>query len=96
MKIKVLFVIVLVGFLASACSPKYDAETCIDAKVQVTTTLDLSETYAEYIESFERPLTGFEVNYILNTNHSPDSVGAILKECIENGWDGWRSEELND
>jgi len=27
------------------------------------------------------------VNFILNTNHAPDTVGATLKECIENGWD---------
>jgi len=30
------------------------------------------------------------VNDILNRQHAPDSVGFALRECIENGWQGWR------
>lgn len=30
------------------------------------------------------------IDLILNRNWAPDSVGAGIKECIEEGWVGWR------
>ena len=31
------------------------------------------------------------VSEVLNRDWPPDSVGAAVKECIQDGWDGWRT-----
>ena len=47
------------------------------------------DTYQEYLDAFEAEV-GMVISLILNTNHTPDSVGGVLKTCIEMGWTGWR------
>lgn len=92
---KLLLVLALLVLLVACSSGPSDAE-CIGAKQQMTT-LDVSETetYQEHRDSVARPLNGVEVNLILNNEYAPDTVGFVLKECIENGWDyrAWRFPE---
>ena len=33
---------------------------------------------------------GFYVNLVLNSEWAPDSVGSVIKECIQDGWEGYR------
>lgn len=88
---KLFLCLVVLTMILTACNSGPSDEECWNAKRQMTGLDPLGpDTYDEYVESFERPLTALEVNMILNTNHSPDSVGGALRECIENGWDGWR------
>ena len=30
------------------------------------------------------------INMVLNNNWPPDSVGAFIQECVEDGWTGFR------
>lgn len=81
----ILLVVVLVG----GCT-KFDEKECMLAKVQMTSIDPLdAETYEEYVDSFLVPLDSTVVDSILNREHSPDSVGQTLKDCINNGWN-WR------
>jgi len=38
----------------------------------------------------ERGSEALIAGMIMNTEHIPDSIGFVLKECLESGWDGWR------
>ena len=77
--------------LLVSCSGRPSDADCESAKLQVTAE-NPGEfgTYKEYIEATKRPLTAIEVHRFLNTEYPPDSVGAMLKACINGGWDGWR------
>ena len=74
---KVILVVGLVMMILIGCNTGPSNKICEDAKFQLEVGGDISLS------------DGTSMNYILNTNHPPDSVGAILRECIENDWD-WR------
>lgn len=88
--------IILLAFLLVACSTGPSDTECIEAKQQMTV-IEMSEadTYQEYRDSAARPLNEMEVNLLLNGKFAPDTIGFVLKACIENGWDyrAWRFTE---
>ena len=43
----------------------------------------------EYAE-VEPDMESWFVSMVLNKNHPPDSIGAVIKDCINGGWEGWR------
>lgn len=80
---KSILVIVLVGLAAAACTtggggevgPSGSASLCQEAWDQV-------DVPAEDVDWF--------VGEVLNREWPPDSVGAVVQQCIRDGWDGWR------
>jgi hypothetical protein len=89
MKFK-LVAIVLLLVLVGACSGRPTDAECEGAWLQLSgvTSTDY-DTYEKYVEAFESN-AAMHVDLILNKEHSPDSVGHMLKECIQGGWD-WRA-----
>ena len=87
---KLIFVIVVMALLIGACGGPSDEECALNWRSMDVGVYALDyDTYEEYTDAFEADV-GMVIDLILNTNHTPDSVGAILKTCIENGWTGWR------
>ena len=72
---KIVFVLLVLAIVLAACGPS-DSQ-CNLSKMQFT-------------DYDDRPLTAMEVNLILNNNFPPGTVGAMLQDCINNGWDGYR------
>ena len=73
MKKNFVLIVLLLTVLLSACGRPTDAE-CESAQIQMTG--------SKYVK-----LDGMEVNMILNNNFAPDTVGQVLKDCINSGWD---------
>ena len=65
----------VVIILLCACGPS--DQTCDGARLQMT-------------DFEDRPLTTIEYQVIMNNNHAQGTVGAVLRDCMEHGWDGWR------
>ena len=72
---KALLLLVMIMVMLVGCNSGPKDSECESAKRQM-------EMSGEILLS--DPLN---INYIINTNHPPDSVGFILRECIESGWD---------
>lgn len=88
---KLFLCLIVLTMILTACNSGPSDEECSNAQTQFTI-LDPLEAgdYDDYLASASRPLTASEVDMILNRNHSPDSVGGVLRECIDNGWNDWR------
>ena len=92
-KTGLVLIVILLALILVACGGPSKKE-CDDAWLQI----DWGEVAlwaAEGETTLEGAFENFNgvaieaVNYLLNNEHSPDSVGYTLKECINNGYD-WR------
>jgi hypothetical protein len=74
--------------VTTACSSGPSDEECELAWSQLSSNIDPLDydTYEEYTEAIEEDI-GMTVGLILNREHAPDTVGYVVKECIQNGWD---------
>jgi len=77
-KLSILVIVLLLLVIAACSRGPADAE-CEAAMFQMRERPSVAE-----------PLDPAVVRMILNTNHAPGTVGAVLRECIENGWEGYR------
>lgn len=83
------YLILLTALVLVACGTSRPTdEECSNAWAQISTHVNARDysTYDAYVEAFEADL-GMQVGLILNREHAPDTVGYVLKECIQNGWD---------
>jgi hypothetical protein len=81
-------IVTLLAIALPACNSGPSDAECESAWSQMEIGVDPLEydTYDEYVEAFETEV-GMTVSMALNREHAPDSVGYVLKECIQNGWD---------
>ncbi len=73
-----LIILMVLMLIVSACSLGPTDAECEDAMQQ----LNISAGRARYDD-----ITPLELNLILNNEHAPDTIGFLLKECVQNGWD---------
>ena len=71
---KLIVMCLIMAFLLVACGPDYKECDYNWASWMDKTTLD----------------PGVTINIILNNTWPPDSVGAFIQECVEDGWTGFR------
>ncbi len=83
---KLLFVIVAIILILTACSPK--EVVIIEPTAPAFNQLSCDRNW-ETLDAEDDNIV-WMVDYLLNTKHPPDSIGAYLAECIEAGWTGWR------
>ena len=85
----IVLLFLLVALLLVACNGPSDAD-CLANWNQLSSIANANaldyDSYEDYQEAFEEDMN-MQVSLILNRVHAPDTVGYILKECIENGWD---------
>ena len=86
---KLLLLTILLTLFLSACGGPTDAE-CKNAwyQLEVGGEILTSEyiAYEDYVEAFDTAI-GAAASSVLNREHAPDTVGFVVKECIQNGWD---------
>ena len=86
-----ILVVMLVLLLVACSSGPTDAE-CESAWIQLALGSDINnnatdyDSYEDYVEAFDAEI-GFQISLLLNREHAPDTVGYVLKECIQNNWD---------
>ena len=88
MTVPQILIVILPIMVLSACSSGPTDAECESAWSQLEIGVDPMDydTYDEYVEAFEADV-GVTVSMILNREHAPDSVGYVVKQCIQNGWD---------
>ncbi len=95
MKMKAgLLLLVVLLVLVSACGKTPSDEECRDTWIGMDweeifrTSIEGITSLDDMYDNVRDMMTQF-VQMVLNEEHSPDSVGFMLKACIERGWD-WR------
>jgi hypothetical protein len=87
-RITALLIALLLVLALTACSSGPTDAECESAWSQLESGINPLDydTYDEYVEAFETDVA-MTISLILNREHAPDTVGFIIKECIQNGWD---------
>lgn len=67
---------------APTATPLYGGNSILDCQA--------NWDYLMEDEDVTEELVNAVVGQILNQSWAPDSIGAILQECIMGGWNGWR------
>ena len=83
-----ILIVLLLILILTACSTGPTDTECESAWSQLESGINPLDydTYDEYVEAFEADVA-MTVSLILNREHAPDTVGFVINECIQNGWD---------